>query len=123
MLNTLQPSPPSTDILAIIGMTATGLSAIMALKLLQTRRPRKVIAVDTSSWRLEMAHTYGATHGVNATLHRPGDLWKVLMDITDGKGVDGAIDATGKAEVVEGLIHSAARKGRVISAGIGVNQV
>ncbi len=100
----------------VVGVGTVGLAAIMALKLLE-RPPKKVIAVDIVGSRLEMARAYGATHGVNSKI-RP-DLMKVLMDITNGHGVDGSIDTTGRPAVLKELIHSAARKGKVVSVGVG----
>lgn len=114
MLNVVQPG--SESIVAVIGAGVVGLSAIMALKMLD-HRPRKIIAVDVVSSRLELARECGATHGVNSKL-RP-DLMKVLMDITEGHGVDGSIDTTGRPEVIEALMHSTARKGKVVTVGVG----
>ena len=92
------------------------MSAIMALKMLDTA-PKRIIAVDVVSSKLQMARKHGATHGVNSK-HTP-ELMKVLMDITHGQGVDGAIDTTGRPDVVEELIHSAARKGKIVAVGVG----
>jgi len=114
MLNVVKPT--SDMAVAVVGVGSVGLSAIMALKLLESP-PRKIIAIDIVSTRLEMARSFGATHGVNSKV-RP-DLMKVLMDITKGRGVDGAIDTTGRPEIVKGLIHSAARKGKVVTVGVG----
>jgi aryl-alcohol dehydrogenase len=114
MLNVVSPSPDETVV--VVGVGAVGLSAIMALKTLEFP-PKKIIAVDIVPARLEMARSYGATHGVNSKV-RP-ELMKVLMDITGGRGVDGAIDTTGRPAVVKELIHSAARKGKVVTVGVG----
>ncbi|KAJ9609712.1 hypothetical protein H2200_006040 [Cladophialophora chaetospira] len=114
MLNVL--SPASDEAVVVVGAGAVGLSAIMALKTLE-KPPRKIIAVDIVAERLELARSFGATHGVNSK-HRP-ELMKVLMDITDGRGVNGAIDTTGRPAIVKELIHSAARKGKVVTVGVG----
>jgi aryl-alcohol dehydrogenase len=114
MLNVIQPTPDMT--VAVVGVGVVGLSAIMALKMLENA-PRKIIAIDIVSSRLEMARKHGATHGVNSK-YRP-DLMAVLMDITEGRGVDGSIDTTGKPEVIKGLINGAARKGKVVTVGVG----
>ena len=116
MLNVVKPT--SDMAVAVVGVGPVGLSAIMALKLLEFP-PKKIIAIDNISSRLEMARSFGATHGVNSKVRT--DLMKVLMDITKGRGVDGAIDTTGRPEVVKGLVHSAARKGKVVT--VGVSQV
>lgn len=114
MLNVINPT--SDMAVVVVGVGAVGLSAIMALKLLESP-PKKIIAIDIVPTRLEIARSFGATHGVNSKV-RP-DLMKVLMDITNGRGVDGAIDTTGRPEVIKGLIHSAARKGKVVTVGVG----
>lgn len=114
MLNVVVPT--SDMAVVVVGVGAVGLSAIMALKLLE-HPPRKIIAVDVVSSRLELARSFGATHGINSKV-RP-DLMKVLLDITRGRGVDGAIDTTGKPDVIKSLIHSAARKGKVVTVGVG----
>ncbi|EXJ92819.1 hypothetical protein A1O3_01373 [Capronia epimyces CBS 606.96] len=114
MLNVVNPTHDMTVV--VVGVGAVGLSAIMALKLLEYP-PRKIIAVDIVASRLEMARSFGATHGVNSKV-RP-DLMAVLMAITHGRGVDGAIDTTGRPEIVTALIHSAARKGKVVTVGMG----
>ncbi|KIW92534.1 uncharacterized protein Z519_06381 [Cladophialophora bantiana CBS 173.52] len=88
----------------------------MALNTLESP-PKKIIAVDIVLARLELARSFGVTHGVNSKV-RP-DLMKVLMEITHGRGVDGAIDTTGRPEVVKELIHARARKGKVVTVGVG----
>ncbi|KIW95717.1 uncharacterized protein Z519_04302 [Cladophialophora bantiana CBS 173.52] len=113
MLNVVEPA--SDMAVAVVGVGSVGLSAIMALKMLETP-PKKIIAIDIVPARLELARSFGATHGVNSRV-RP-ELMKVLMDITSGRGVDGSIDTTGKPEVIKELVHSAARKGKVVTVGI-----
>ncbi|KAJ9655047.1 hypothetical protein H2198_005987 [Neophaeococcomyces mojaviensis] len=114
MLNVINPTPDMT--VAVVGTGSVGLSAIMALKLLD-KPPRRIIAVDVVPSRLELARSFGATHGVNSKL-RP-DLMSVMMNITDGKGIDGSIDTTGRPDVIQNLIHSCARKGKVVTIGTG----
>ena len=111
VLNVVKPMPEMS--VAVIGAGSIGLAAVMALKLSET--PRRIIAVDVLSKRLELAREFGATHGVNSKM-RP-NLMEVLLHITDGHGVDAAIDTTGDPEVVRNLIHSTARKGRVVTIG------
>ncbi|KAI1618149.1 aryl-alcohol dehydrogenase [Exophiala viscosa] len=114
MLNVINPT---SDIsVAVVGAGAVGLAAIMALKILD-QPPSKIIAVDIVAHRLEMARSFGATHTINSK-DQP-DLKRALMDITNGRGIDGAIDTTGRPEVVTELIRSAARKGKVVTVGVG----
>jgi aryl-alcohol dehydrogenase len=114
LLNILRPNP--TDSVCIVGAGAVGLSAIMACKTLP-KPPRRVIAVDIIPSRLELARRYGATHGVNSK-YAP-DLMPVLMDITKGTGVDCVLDTTAMPKLMEQIIHSTARRGKIVAVGVG----
>ena len=117
VLNTLPSDIDDPEILVVTGANAMGLAALMAVKLIPGSSIRKVIMIDSRASRLELARSIGATHGVNSS-HR-SDIWKVLMDITEGEGADVCLDTTGESKTVEALVHTAARKGKVISVGIG----
>jgi aryl-alcohol dehydrogenase len=41
------------------------------------------------------------------------------MQITSNEGVDGAIDTTGRPEIVEALLSSTGKKGKVVTVGVG----
>lgn len=114
MLNVIQPT--SDMYVAVVGAGSVGLAAIMALKMLR-KPPRRVIAVDSAPARLELARSFGATHGVNSKAHK--NLMEVMLNITDGRGIDASIDTTGKADVIQHLVHSTTRKGRVVTVGTG----
>ena len=77
------------DVVAVIGSGPVGLSAVMTARLYG---PSKVIAIDLDGARLERAGDFGATDTVNS-----GDEdWKdQVMSLTDGLGVDVAIEAVG----------------------------
>jgi aryl-alcohol dehydrogenase len=115
MLNVVKPSADS--IVCVVGVGAVGLAALMALKLLPSS-PKKIIAVDVVPERLELARKYGATDFVNS--REVGDLKSSLMDVSDGKGVDGTIDTTGRPDVVGTLLEATAKKGIVVQVGVGV---
>jgi aryl-alcohol dehydrogenase len=114
MLNVVQPTKDMT--VCVVGVGAVGMAAVMALNTLE-EPPRRIIAVDVVPERLELARKYGATHGVNSK--HSTKLMDVLMDITQGQGIDGSIDTTGRPEVMQELIHSAARKGKLVAVGVG----
>jgi alcohol dehydrogenase len=77
------------DVVAVIGSGPVGLSAVMTARLYG---PAKIIAVDLDSARLKRASDFGATDTVNS-----GDAdWKEqVLALTDGAGVDVAIEAVG----------------------------
>jgi len=114
MLNVVRPTHDSTVL--VVGTGAVGLAAIMALGLLPAR-PKRVIAVDVVAERLELAKKYGATDVINS--RENPDLKVAIFGLTDGRGADGAIDTTGRPEIVGALLDSAAKKGVVVSVGVG----
>ena len=77
------------DVVAVIGSGPVGLSAVMTARLYG---PSKVIAIDLDPARLARAKEFGATETVNS-----GDPdWKrQVLALTDGQGVDVAIEAVG----------------------------
>jgi alcohol dehydrogenase len=77
------------DVVAVIGSGPVGLSAVMTACLYG---PSKIIAIDLDSARLKRASEFGATDTVNS-----GDKdWKEqVLALTDGAGVDVAIEAVG----------------------------
>ena len=77
------------DVVAVVGAGPVGLSAVMTSRLYG---PSKVISVDLDNSRLKRAADFGATDVVNS-----GDSnWKdQVLELTDGAGVDVAIEAVG----------------------------
>ena len=77
------------DVVAVIGSGPVGLSAVMTARLYG---PSRIIAVDLDNARLARATDFGATDTVNS-----GDAdWKErVLALTDGLGVDVAIEAVG----------------------------
>jgi len=77
------------DVVAVIGSGPVGLSAVTTARLYG---PSRIIAIDLDDARLKRAVSFGATETVNS-----GDAdWKdQVMALTDGAGVDVAIEAVG----------------------------
>jgi alcohol dehydrogenase len=77
------------DVVAVIGAGPVGLSSVMTARLYG---PSKIIAIDLDNARLARAKDFGATDTVNS-----GDTdWKEqVLALTDGLGVDVAIEAVG----------------------------
>jgi aryl-alcohol dehydrogenase len=101
-LNALQVTS-ETDF-AVFGTGAVGLSAIMAAKLVGAPR---IIAVDVSRERLELARTLGATDAFDA---RSGDAVEFIRSITEG-GVLRALDTSGVPKVMQQALASTAPRG------------
>ena len=77
------------DVVAVIGSGPVGLAAVMTARLYG---PAKIIAIDVDDARLERAKDFGATDVVNSG--HP-DWRSQVMALTDGAGVDVAIEAVG----------------------------
>jgi threonine dehydrogenase-like Zn-dependent dehydrogenase len=79
--------PGST--VAIVGAGPVGLAALLTA---QFYSPARIIVVDLDDNRLEVAQRFGATDVVNSADGKAAEAVKAL---TDGRGVDTAIEAVG----------------------------
>lgn len=77
------------DVVAVIGSGPVGLAAVMTASLYG---PSKVIAVDLDAARLKRAADFGATDTVKSDA---ADWKEQILALTDGAGVDVAIEAVG----------------------------
>jgi alcohol dehydrogenase len=77
------------DVVAVIGSGPVGLASVMTARLYG---PSKVIAIDLDDSRLKRASDFGATDTVNSG---DADWKKQVFALTDGQGVDVAIEAVG----------------------------
>jgi len=103
----LQPG----ETVAIFGAGGLGMSAI---QLARTMGALHVYAVDINETKLELAESLGAV-AVNA---REGDPVAALRRLTDGRGVDVAIEVIGLRQTMEQAVRSLAVLGRAALAGI-----
>jgi alcohol dehydrogenase len=100
------------DVVAVVGAGPVGLSAIMAAKLFS---PSHIIAIDLAASRLDAAKLFGADIIINNSVDDPQII---LRELTDGLGVDVAIEAVGTAATFE-LATSLARPcGHVANVGV-----
>ncbi|WP_374719205.1 zinc-dependent alcohol dehydrogenase family protein [Parageobacillus toebii] len=74
---------------AIIGAGPVGMAALLTA---QFYSPAEIIMVDLDDNRLEVAKKFGATQVVNSA---DGRAVEKIMELTDGKGVDVAMEAVG----------------------------
>jgi alcohol dehydrogenase len=77
------------DVVAVVGSGPVGLAAIMTASLYG---PARIIALDVDENRLEQAKAFGATDAVNSGAEDWADQVRAM---TDGLGVDVAIEAVG----------------------------
>ena len=77
------------DTIAIVGAGPIGLAALLTS---QFFTPSEIIMIDLDDNRLKVAKTFGATHTINSEKENAVDR---LMSLTNGKGVDVAMEAVG----------------------------
>jgi D-arabinose 1-dehydrogenase-like Zn-dependent alcohol dehydrogenase len=73
-----------------------------------------VVAVDITDDKLAAAQACGADALING---RRGDLAEQVRKLTDGRGVDAAIDFVASRETLTGSMQSLARAGRLVIIG------
>jgi len=100
------------DTLAIFGQGPVGLSGTMLAKAMGAR----VIAVDLSPERLEMAQQFGADEAIDAG---QSDPVQVIRELTHGEGADATLDCTGQAPARVNAVKSARMWGRACFVGEG----
>lgn len=100
------------DVVAVVGAGPVGLAAIMTAGLYGAAR---IIAIDLDDNRLELATTFGASDGVNSG--RP-DFVDTVRAMTDGLGVDVAIEAVGIPATFETCLQLVRPGGTVANVGV-----
>ncbi len=100
------------DVVAVIGSGPVGLSAVMTARLYG---PSKIIAIDLDDSRLKRSADFGATDSVNS-----GDAdWKEqVLALTDGQGVDVAIEAVGVPQTFTMATQIVRPGGHVANIGV-----
>jgi len=98
------------DTVLITGLGPVGLGAVANARF----RNARVIGVEPMPWRQERAKQMGAEVVLD-----PGDpdLVAKIRELTDGKGVDCAIDCSGKVQAERLCIDATRRRGRVVFVG------
>lgn len=100
------------DVVAVIGAGPVGLAAIATAGLYG---PARVISIDLDANRIEQAKLFGATDAVNS-----GDPdWKAqVLALTDGLGVDVAIEAVGIPETFTMCTEIVRPAGHIANVGV-----
>ena len=96
---------------AVLGLGPVGLCAVQAARAAGAER---VIAIDSVEERLRMAESFGAT-----PLHlTEDDVRARVKEETDGRGVDGAVDAVGHPDALEMACRLTRKAGTVSATGV-----
>ncbi|ETX03358.1 zinc-binding dehydrogenase [Candidatus Entotheonella palauensis] len=100
------------DRVAVVGVGGIGSNVIQVARAFGAGQ---IIAVDIRDDKLEAARGLGATHTVNAA---QDDVVAAVNAVTDGRGVDVAIEALGRPETVLNAFNITSDGGRMVVIGI-----
>ena len=97
-------------------VVGAGMLGLTACAMAAAGGARSVIAVEPDPVRLEMARAFGATDGIEAGLGEQAMLARILP-LTEGRGVDLAVEFSGHPEAVEAALALLRPGGRLLAAG------
>jgi threonine dehydrogenase-like Zn-dependent dehydrogenase len=100
------------DSVAVFAQGPIGLCATLGAKL---KGASLIIAVDSIPERLDVATKFGATVTLNA---KDGDPVPAIKRLTDGRGVDVAIEALGRQQTFENALRAIRPGGTLSSLGV-----
>ena len=100
------------DVVAVVGAGPVGLAAMMTASLYG---PARVIALDLDDNRLKQSRQFGATDAVNSG---DPDWREQVLALTDGLGVDVAIEAVGVPATFEACTKLVRPGGSVANVGV-----
>ena len=98
--------------IAVFGAGGVGLNALLGAQIMNAS---KVIAVDINDSKLEFSYKFGATHTVNS---KSEDPVKKIREITDGLGVDFALDTFGSTQIISQMMASLKKGGTGVIIGL-----
>ena len=99
------------DTVAVFAQGPIGLCATLGAKLMGAS---EIIAVDNDAARLKMSQRFGAT----AVVLTEGDPLEEIREVTEGRGVDVAIEALGTQETFGNALRALRPGGRLSSVGV-----
>ena len=100
------------DTVLVTGVGPVGLGAVVNAVF----RGARAIVTDLHPYRLQLARELGAAAAVDA---RDDDALQQVLDATDGRGVDKAVDCSGEPDAQRLMIDAARRRGHVAFVGEG----
>ncbi|MEU3255330.1 zinc-binding dehydrogenase [Streptomyces sp. NPDC006997] len=100
------------ETVAVFGVGGVGLAALQAARIAEASR---IIAVDVSPEKEELARAAGATDYVLASDTTPREI----RALTGKQGVDVAVECVGRAVTIRAAWESTRRGGRAVVVGIG----
>jgi S-(hydroxymethyl)glutathione dehydrogenase/alcohol dehydrogenase len=96
----------------VIGAGGVGLNAVQGA-VLAAANP--IIVADVVPAKLELARQLGATHTINS---REDDVVGTVRSLTDGRGIDYALEVIGRTETMQTAFDATRKGGTVVVIGL-----
>ncbi|MXX43892.1 MAG: S-(hydroxymethyl)mycothiol dehydrogenase [Acidimicrobiales bacterium] len=103
------------DSVAVFGCGGVGDAAICGARLAGAHT---IIGVDIDGRKLDWAREFGATHTVNSAGLSNDEVVEAIRELTDGNGVDVAIEAVGLPQTFEQAFYARDLAGTVVLVGV-----
>ncbi len=104
-------------------ITGCGPTGLFAAAVARTAGAATIIASDVSDYRLGLAKQVGVDHVLNAMGDSPEHMAAAIHDITDGEGVDAALEMSGNPTALHQAFQAVKNGGRVTLFGIPTGPV
>lgn len=105
-----------TDTVLVLGSGTIGIGVIAAA----ARKGARVVAVDVDERKLQMARKFGAGETIHS---KRQDVVATVKELTNGEGVNVAIEAIGLPQTYRQAIEAAAFGGRVVYIGYAKEEI
>src|SRR5690606_18998802 len=103
------------DTVAVVGAGPIGLATILTARLFS---PSRIVAIDPAEARRDAALRFGADSALDLTDDVVAHTIEAVADVTDGHGVDVAIEAVGVPEAFEMCARLVRPGGHVANIGV-----
>jgi S-(hydroxymethyl)glutathione dehydrogenase/alcohol dehydrogenase len=110
VMNTAQVQPGASVL--VIGAGGVGLNVVIGAALVGANQ---IIVADLLDSKLELAHSFGATHLINAG---DQDVVTAVRELTGGEGADYAFEVIGNPKTMATAYQSVRRGGTAVAVGI-----
>ena len=103
------------DSVAVFGCGGVGDAAICGARLAGAHT---IIGIDIDDRKLEWASEFGATHTINSGSMSNDEVVEAVRELTEGNGVDVAIEAIGLPQTYEQAFYARDLAGTVVLVGV-----
>jgi 2-desacetyl-2-hydroxyethyl bacteriochlorophyllide A dehydrogenase len=104
----------SLEVGSTVAIIGTGTMGLIAVQIAKMMGAAKVVAVDLSAERLELAAAFGADVRIDPAQENATER---ILDETDGRGADAVVEAVGIGKTYESAVEAVRKRGTVIALG------